>query len=219
AVFGIAGLVGSVYTFWNGNPFALQTVRVRGAGPTPTPPPPGPGFSPPPHYIVPDAKGWIPVDPNALDDGFNGWLMGFQSAAAGAFPGGDPGPAGLAAGSPVPGGQQKNGTDAAIIFQATRASTVTAVNGGAAPDYTNQLGKARINNWNEVNLLDLLEFHSGGGNPCSPLSTDLDIEYTVDHELLADWHFQLVTASGMTLTAPPSGPTAVKPRGDAGTHH
>ena len=30
-------------------------------------PPPGPGFSPPPHYIVPDAKGWIPVDPNALD--------------------------------------------------------------------------------------------------------------------------------------------------------
>lgn len=211
-------LVGSRYTFWNGNPFALQSVRIRGTGTTsPTPPPPGPGVSPPTHYIVPDAEGWVTVDPMALDDGFNGWLMGFASHVG--VPGGDPGPAGLAAGDPVPAAARKNGVDAAIIFQATRVSTIGAVNGGAAPDYTNQLAKARINNWNEVRLLNLLQFHSGGGNACSPLTTDLDIEYTTDHELLAAWSIDLTTAAGVSLTAPPSGPTAAAPRGDAGTHH
>ena len=211
-------LVGTRYTFWNGNPFALQSVRIRGTGATsPTPPPPGPGLTPPDHYIVPDGQGWVAVDLSALDDGFNGWLMGFASHVG--IPGGDATPPGLAAGSPVTVAQRKDGTDAAIIFQATRVSTIGAVNGGAAPDYTNQLSKARIDNWSEVRLLDLLQFHSGGGNACSPLSTDLDIEYTVDHELLADWHFELVTASGMTLTAPPSGPDVAHPRGDAGTYH
>ena len=211
-------LVGTRYTFWNGNPLALQSVRIRGTGTTsPTPPPPGPGLTPPDHYIVPDPQGWVTVDPNALDDGFQGWLMGFASHVG--IPGGDATPGGLTAGTAVSGAQQKNGVDAAIVFQATSVSTIAAVNVGAAPDYTNQLSRIHIDNWSEVRLLDLLQFHTGGGNACSPLSTDLDIEYTVDHELLADWHFELVTASGMTLTAPPSGPDAMHPRGDAGTHH
>jgi hypothetical protein len=123
------------------------------------------------------------------------------------------------AGTAVPGANQRNGVDAAIIFQATRVSTIAAVNGGAAPDYTNQLSRIHINNWDEVRLLDLLQFHSGGGNACSPLSSALDIEYTVDHELLAAWSLAVSSASGMTLTSPPSGPTVAKPRGDAGTHH
>jgi hypothetical protein len=212
-------LVGSRYTFWKGNPLALQSVRIRGTGTTsPTPPPPGPGLTPPDHYIVPDPQGWITVDPNALDDGFNGWLMGFESDVL--FSGGDATPPGLAAGNPVTVAQQKNGLDAAIVFQATRVSTIAAVNANGPPDYTNQLAKIHINNWNEVRLLDLLQFHTGGGNKCSPLSTDLDIEYTVDHELLADWHLELVTAApGVSLTSPPSGPTGPKPRGDAGTYH
>ena len=211
-------LVGSRYTFWNGNPFALQSVRIKGTGSTSsTPPPPGPEPSPPDHYIVPDSQGWVAVDANALDDGFNGWLMGFASPVA--FPGGNPGPPALTAGTAVPTADQRDGVDAAIVFEATRVSTIAAVNGGAAPDYTNQLAKIHINNWNEVRLLDLLQFHTGGGDPCSPLSTDLDIEYTVDHELLADWHLELVTASGMSLTSPPSGPDPTHPRGDAGTHH
>ena len=71
---------------------------------------------------------------------------------------------------------EKNGVDAAIAFQATRVSTIAAVNGGAAPDYTNQLAKIRINNGGEVMPLDILQFHSGSGTPCSPLSTDLEIE-------------------------------------------
>ena len=91
-------LVGSRYTFWKGNPFALQSVRIRGTGTTsPTPPTPGPDPTPPDHFIVPDAQGWVTIDQMALDDGFNGWLMGFSSPVA--FPGGGAAPAGLLAGS------------------------------------------------------------------------------------------------------------------------
>jgi len=209
-------LVGSRYTLWNGNPFTLQSVRIRGVGVTsPTPPPAGPGVSPPDHYIVPDAQGWVTVDANALDDAFNGWLMGFASWVA--VPGSaNPAPAGLAAGNPVPVAGQKNGTDVALIYQATRVSTIAAVNGGAAPDYTNQLAKIHINNWGEVMLLDLLQFHSGGGNPCAPLTTDLDIEYTADHELMAAWSVERITAAPIPPAVLPSG---TGPRGGAGTDH
>ena len=117
----------------------------------------------------------------------------------------------------MPVANQRNGSDAAIIFQATRVSTIAAVNGGGAPDYTNQLSKIHINNWNEVRLLDLLQFHSGGGTPCSPLTTDLDIEYTVDHELTAEWSIGLATAAGVSLTSPPPPPGTA--RGGAGTYH
>ena len=91
------------------------------------------------------------------------------------------------------------------------------MNGGGTPDYSNDLSKIHINNWNEVRLLDLLQFHSGGGNPCSPLTVDLDIEYTVDHELIRDWSIGLATAAGVSLTSPPPPPSTA--RGGAGTHH
>ena len=204
-------LVGSRYTLWNANPLTLQSVRIRGTGTTsPTPPVGPPGPTPPDHYIVPDPQGWVTVDINALDDGFNGWLMGFASDVA--FPGGDPAP-GVAAGTAVPSGNQKNGFNAAIIFQATRVSTITAVNGGAAPDYTNQLSLIHINNWNEVNLINLQEFIGPGS--CSPLSTDLHILYTTDHELLANWFIDLVTAA--TITPAPTFPAGAGPRGAAAT--
>jgi hypothetical protein len=204
-------LVGSRYTFWNGNPFALQSVRIRGTGTTsPTPPPPGPGLTPPDHYIVPDPQGWITVDAKALDDGFNGWLMGFASPVA--FPGGNPAP-GVPAGTAVPVGNQKNGTDCAIIFQATRVSTIAAVNGGAAPDYTNQLAKIHISNWNEVSLINLEEF--SGGLSCSPVTNDLHIQYTTDHELMAAWFIDMVTAA--TVSPAPTFPGGTGPRGAAGT--
>jgi hypothetical protein len=210
-------LVGSRYTFWNGNPNTLQTVRVRGTGTTsPTPPTPTPDPTPPDHYIVPDPQGWIAVDQRALDDAFSGYLTGFNTAAA-IVPNGAA-PTSVAAGTAVPAGEQKNGVDCAIIFQATRVSTIAAVNGGAAPDYTNQIDKVHVSNWLQVNLLDILQFHSGGGTPCSPLSTALDIEYTVDHELIADWNITLTTAApGVSLTSPPPPPSTA--RGGAGTHH
>jgi hypothetical protein len=210
-------LVGTRYTLWNGDPNTLQTVRIRGTGATtPTPPTPTADPTPPDHFIVPDAQGWVPVDQRALDDAFSGYLLGFSSAAA-IVPNGAAATA-VAAGTAVPVADQKNGVDCAIIFQATRVSTIATVNGGAAPDYTNQIAKVRINNWAQVDLLDLLQFHTSGGTPCSPLSSALDIEYSVDHELIAAWSIGLSTAApGVSLTSPPPPPST--PRGGAGTHH
>jgi hypothetical protein len=202
-----------------------QTVAVEGSGATPglpTPPAPGdPWFAPPTHVIVPDStEGWIEVDPLAGDDGFYGPLIGFNTTSPHAFPDGDPAP-GVAAGQDV-GGNQRSGRDIAIIFEATRV-------GVSSTDFTNSLSKAHINNWSQVQLLDLLQFHTGGGTPCSPLSTDLDIEYTVDHELIANWSVDVTSASpsfphgafpsdGLASDPPPSTMTK-SARGGFGTHH
>ena len=211
-------LVGSRYVTWDadgtGLKPTLQSIRVRGTGASPDPPPfpggPAPWGAPPDHYVVPDANGWIRVDPQALNGGYNGWLLGFASHVA--VPGGDPAP-GVAAGAVVPAAAQKHSTDIAIVFEATRVSNPAA----APPDYTNTLGRIEINNWSAVALLDLLQFHSGGGTPCSPLSTDLDIEYTTDHELMAAWSLELITAA--TVAPAPTFPSGIGPRGGAGSDH
>ena len=98
---GVSGVfVGYRYTLWHGNPNTLQPVWITGTGVTsPTPPLFTPSPTPPNHYIVADANGWVEVDQNALDDAFNGWLMGFSSDVA--FPGGAPTP-GVPAGTSVP---------------------------------------------------------------------------------------------------------------------
>lgn len=210
-------LVGTRYCLWNGDPNTLQTIRISGIGTTsPTPPTPSADLTPPDHIIVPDLEGWVLVDQAALDDAFSGYLMGFNSVA-GVVPNGAA-PTSVLAGTEVPVAEQKTGVDCAIIFQATRVSTIAAVNTGTAPDYTNQIAKVRINNWDQVALLDLLQFHIPGGTPCSPLSTELDIEYSVDHELIRDWSISLTTAApGVSLTSPPPPPST--PRGGFGTHH
>jgi hypothetical protein len=217
-------LVGSRYTTWNSSP-AIQSVRIRGTGTTsPTPPPAGPGPTPPDHYIVPDLQGWVTVDPEAFDDAFYGYLMGFASGNG--IPTGALNP-GVVAGNEVVPPNQRNGTDCAIIFQASRVSTISHVNDGSvAPDYTNSLGKAHINNWPEVSLLDLVQFHTGSATACSPLSTALDVEYTVDHELIGPWSLSVSSASGKSLTNAPPGVApalpstgANTPRGGYGVHH
>ena len=74
-----------------------------------------------------------------------------------------------------------------------------------------------MSNWPAVALLDLLQFHAGGGTPCSPLSTDLDIEYTTDHELMAAWSIEQITAA--SVVPAPTFPSGVGPRGGAGSDH
>jgi len=202
-------LIGSRYTTWNSVPNTPQTVRLRATNPTPTPPPFDGNPTPPVHYIVPDPDGWVTVDPQAFDDAFSGYLMGFNSAVG--FPGGNPAP-GVAAGTDVPSANERNGFDVALIFQATRVSTIAAVNGGAEPDYTNALAKIRINNWNEVGLLDLLEFQAGA---CTPLTSTLTIQYTTDHELLAEW--SIAISSAATIPGPPVFPSGTGPRGSFGS--
>jgi hypothetical protein len=202
--------------FGTGLQWTFQTIKIAGAGatppvtppPSPLPPPGTPWGAPPPHVIVPDPDGWIEVDANALDDGFNGALIGFNTTQP--FPDGDPAP-GVVAGTPVPPASLRNGRAIGIIFEATRVGGPTS-----PPDFTNSLTRIHINNWYEVRLLNLLQFHTGGGTPCSPLTTDLDIEYTTDHEVMAAWGVGISTAA--PIVSPPL-PSGVGPRGGAGTHH
>jgi len=200
--------VGYRYILWMG--FLRKQDLWVSANP---PPPPPPGPFPPPHYLVPDPQGWVYVDPDAQDDGFDGDLMGFRSDVV--FPGGDATPAGLTAGSAVSAGQRKNGIDTAIHFQATRVGTIGAVNGGASPDFHNDLSKIHIDNWNEVSLLELQEFINPGATPCTPLTNDLHVLYTTDHELMADWFIDMVTSA--TVVPAPTFPSGAGPRGGAGS--
>lgn len=218
-------IVGSRKIFWDINGTGLeetfQTVQIAGSGgtldPTPLPsplPPSGTPWGPPPtHVIVPDADGWITVDPSALGSGFAGALIGFQTLVP--LPDGDPTP-GVAAGAQVPLANLKNGVDLAIIFEATRVGGPTS-----PPDYSNTLSRIHINNWDEVRLLDLLQFHTGGGTSCSPLSADLDIEYTADHELMRLWDIDVVTAATIPALSLPTGTAARSAGANSafGTHH
>ena len=135
----------------------FQSISIEGAPVADTPPPaPGdPWVGPTKHVITPDADGWITVDPAHVAGGFT-TLVGFNSADV--VPGGTPPSPPPLAGTPVATLDQKNGADLGITFEATRISLPPG-----PPDFTNALGKIRINNWAEVNLLDITEFHTGGG--------------------------------------------------------
>ena len=204
-------LVGSRLILWDtfgtGLAWTFQSIYVQGAGATPDPtpvpalPPGTPWGSPPAHVVVPDADGWIAVDPNALDGGFYGPLLRFRTTevqAAAIAPGNG---AGNAVASP------RSGKDLRIVYEAAPV--------GGAVAFSNQLGRIRINNWVEVGLLDLQEF-SGGGTPCSKITNAINIQYTVDHELIAAWSIGISSAA--VFPPPPALPSGSVPRGAAATH-
>lgn len=212
-------IVGSRLIQWDafgtGLVWTTQTIMIAGAGatpdPTPTPVvPPGTPWGPvPTHVIVPDADGWVRVDQMALDDGFFGPLMGFntpQAVPGGAAPGNG---AGNGVASP------RNGVSLKIRFEAQTLS--------AASTFSDQLNNIYVNNWEEVRLLDLTQFQAPGANACSGLTTALDILYTADHELMADWSVTMSSASpsepaGNVVVPTPPGATATV-RGGFGTKH
>jgi hypothetical protein len=156
--------------------------------------------------IVPDANGWVTVDPAAIAGGFT-TLIGFNTNQD--VPGGLPQP-GVDAGTAVPPANQRVGTDLGIVFEATRVAGPPS-----PPDFSNTLAKIHINNWLEVNLLDLLQFHSGGLLACTPITTALDVEFTADHELMALWELRIDGASG---SAPGHVTGGTTPRGGFGTN-
>ena len=158
--------------------------------------------------MVPDANGWVPVDPAATNGGFSGPLLRFDSNAVvpgGAAPGNGPG---NAVSSP------KNGQTVRIVFEAEPVTGAT----GATPTLTNSLERLRINNWSDVNLLGLAQFSGPGNTPCSGLSTALDIQYTTDHELLAAWSLGISTSASVPGGIPVL-PSGIGPRGAANTFH
>lgn len=194
----------------SGPDWTFQTIMVAGSGATPDPTPipavpPGSPWGPvPTHVIEPDSNGWIVVDPDALDGGFYGPLVRFRSAGAvpvGSAPGNG---AGNAVSDP------KNGTMLKLIFEAEAVS-------GGPPTYRDELPRIYFNNWGEVRQLDLQQFQVTG-NSCTPLSNDLDIRFTADHELMRSWGLSITTAAVVPGGIPAlSGGSA--PRGGFGTDH
>lgn len=191
-------------TFGTGPAWTFQSVYVQGSGATPssTPspalPPGTPWGPPPPHVLSPGPDGWIDVEQNGLDGGFYGPLVRFNTTQVLAAADAPDNGAGNAVSDP------KSGIDLRVVYE------VGPVSGGTA--FTNELGKVRVNNWGEVNLLDLQEF-GGGGTPCSRITDTITIQYTVDHELTAAWDIGI---SGPAMFPPlPSGNV---PRGGYGIH-
>jgi hypothetical protein len=181
----------------------FQSVIIAAAPTPPDPTPPAVGslwYGPSPHYINPDAAGWVEVDPDAIGGGFQ-TLLGFDSAqvALGGVP-----PSVVPGTVPIPAASQKNGQDYSIIFQATRVTTLPP---GSIPDFSNSLSKIHINNWNEINALTFAEFSTGC---CTPIDATLSVKLTVDHEEMDSgaWSLQITSCSpsapgNIPLTSPP----------------
>ncbi|HEY2711832.1 MAG TPA: hypothetical protein VGI60_04895 [Chthoniobacterales bacterium] len=214
----IAVVVGSRPIMWDvfgaGPILTSQPIYVAPSGATPpgaTPPPSPlpPGGTPwgpiPPAVLVPDANGWVTMDPATTNQGFSGPLVRFVSESVvpgGAAPSSGPG---VAPASP------ENGTMLRIVFEAEPVGGPTI----SSPTLTNELTKLYVNNWSDVNDIGLTEFTGMGNTPCSGLTTDLHIMYTADHELMAAWSLGISTAA--TPNPVPVLPSGNVPRGAAAT--
>lgn len=215
-----AVLTGSRLIQWDldgtGAVWTFQSIYIAGSGETPavTPipaVPPGTPWGPvPAHVIMPKSDGWVTVDETALDGGFYGPLIRFISSSA--VPGGGA-PGGGAGNAPA---DPKNGVAIKLIFEAGPVD--------GAVTFRNELSKILINNWSEVNQLDLQQFHAPGATPCSGLTNALDIMYTADHELMGSWSLSITsTASSLPggwapTPPPPPLPSGSTPRGGNGTY-
>jgi hypothetical protein len=215
-----AVIVGTRPVQWNFGAGLVETfqsivVAPTGGGvnppPLPVPPTTAPWTPVPPAIITPDPNGWVIVDPLVTNGALSGPLMQFISATA--VPGGNATSAGDSAGNAP--SDPKNGTAIAIVFEAEPVSGATI----SAPTLTNSLAKILINNWTDVGLLDFPQFDTPGATCCTPLTSDLDIKYTVDHELLGSWSIGIsscASGSGWSPTPPPF-PAGVGARGAHGT--
>ena len=200
--------------FGTGTAPTYQDIVIRGTGTpspadaNPTPPGPPPHGPVPPHVLVPDGQGWIRVDQLAVDGGFQGPLMRFVTGAA--FPDGNATDAGDQAGSAP--ATPRNGRAVRVLFE-------TATDPADPATIDRQLLEAvlYVNNWHEVRLLELQQFIVGGAGSCTPIVNDLDILYTVDHELLHGFSTGISTAAPGVVVPPL--PDGTGPRGGHGSHH
>jgi len=143
-----------------------------------------------------------------LDNGFYGTLMGFRSVVA--QPGGSA-PQPGAGNDPAP--VAENGKKLRIIFETTTDTTNSAL-------FQRQILEAHIlvNNWVEVRQLDIKQFSIGSAGSFTGLTSDLNILYTADHELMRDWKVTINSAASFTVPAPPL-PSGTSPRGGFGDRY
>ena len=203
--------------FGTGPIVTSQTIRVAGSGATPPGPTPPPAILPPPGtpwgqipdaVLVPDANGWVTMDPATTNGGFSGPLLKFVSTTV------VPGGTAPSSGPGVSPADPKNGTMLRIVFEAEPVTGPTIV----SPTLTNELAKLYVNNWSAVNDLNLLQFIGVGNTPCSGLANSLDILYAADHELMASWSLQISTAA-IIPGGDPVLPSGTIPRGGVGTEN
>lgn len=223
---------------WNFG-FGIQTypqdIYVAGAGgymgpmPAPMPaappgPPPGTWGPMPPLVLQPDAQGWVTMPPDATNQGFSGPLLRLNSAAL--APGG--GASGDGAGNAVT--APRNGIDFEIIYE---AEPVTGPQ-PTGPTLTNTLDRIHINNWYEVAEFTLMQFTGPGADACTGITGELDLKYTMDHELVRDWSLAISTSAAIpggipvlpglgrpvpTPAVPPQPAQTISVRGGYGTVH
>jgi hypothetical protein len=181
-------------------------------------PPPAVGtpWYPPSVYVWPDpTTGWTAVYPDAYGGNYNA----FMDLASGTLvPGTDPNAGFLASdiGQPVPSGAVLDGSNVVFTFEATRTSNP------ASPDYQQAPRLVRVNNNIEVNQLTLAEFESGPDGCCTPITTQVNILVSVDHEEMGPWSLG-ISSCGLPADvdlwpaiSTPAGVTIV-PRGGYGT--
>ncbi len=198
-----AGLVDAVkvgtrpvtWNFGGGVGVFPQDVYVAGSGgyvgpmpapfpPPPPGPPPGSWGSMPALILQPDAQGWVTMPPDATNQGFSGPLLRLHSASISS--GGTPPTVGP--GNPVAGASQKSGLDFEIVFEA-EPTTGPAPSG---PTLGNSLPRIHINNWFEDAEFSLTQLNV---DACSPITTAVDILYTMDHELVRGWQLSISTSA------------------------
>ena len=196
------------WNFGGGLVWVWQPIVIQGTGtsspqdPTPSPLPVGTWGPVPVHVIVADPDGWVEVDQWAIDDGFFD-LLGLSTAAVAPGGGSPVGAAGSAVATP------ENGKSLAIVFEAA-----TVGSSPAAVVFTNQLDALHVNNWVEAHALWISQLGAG----CNGITSAIDIEHTVDHELLDSFS---VAIGGAAWPQPLSTalPTGTGPRGGFGTTH
>lgn len=204
--------------FGSGVTLSYQDIIIRGSGIASAPDalpaapavPPGAPWGPvPAHVLIPDSDGWVRVDQRAMDNGFQGPLLGLDTNKIVA--GGNPTPVAMAGNDPAP--VAAAGARLRIIFE-------TATDPANPATHARQMIAAEplVNNWVELPQIDIAQFHSGGLGGCTPLSSDLNILYTADHELMRTWRLQINSAAGVPGGYPVL-PSGSGPRGGFGNHY
>ena len=137
------------------------------------------------------------MPPDATNEGFSGPLLRLHSASI--APGGHRRRSAPATRSPAP--SQKNGLDFEIIFEA-EPTTGPAPSG---PTLSNSLTASTSTTGSRTRSSAL---PSSTWTRCSPITTAVDILYTMDHELVRGWQLSLSTSAvipGGTPTLPGLG--------------
>jgi len=93
---------------------------------------------------------------------------------------------------------QKNGVDYQIVFEAEPVSGPSP----SGPTLSNSLDRIHINDWLEVAQFNLEQFSTPGTGSCTPITDAVDIQYTMDHELVRGWGLSLWTSAVIPGGAP-----------------